>query len=381
MIAKLKHNITHNILNIPGWRTKRKIVVIESDDWGSIRMPSREVYLKLLNTGISVDKCSYCRNDSIETEEDLTFLFEVLSSVKDKNGNPAIFTANAVVTNPDFEKIKSSNFSNYYYKQITECYKDFPGSKHSLDLIKEGIDSRFFKVQSHGREHLNISRWMKYLKEGYKETRKAFDLGVYGISTTITSEQRKSFLPAFDFDNNEEEQLVNQIAVDGLQIFEDIFGYKSKSFIAPNYTWGKSLEKTIKDCSVEFIQGTQLHRYVNTSGSTSPRRLRYFGKKNEYGQIDLVRNAYFEPTENLNKDWVNSCMLDVKNAFRWGRPAVICSHRVNYMGGLNVHNRDNNLRLLNRLLSMIVKNWPNVEFMSSDQLGVLLKYNRDAEHR
>ena len=28
----LKQTITHNLLNIPGWRTKRKIVVIESDD-------------------------------------------------------------------------------------------------------------------------------------------------------------------------------------------------------------------------------------------------------------------------------------------------------------------------------------------------------------
>lgn len=26
----LKQAITHNLLNIPGWRTKRKIVVIES---------------------------------------------------------------------------------------------------------------------------------------------------------------------------------------------------------------------------------------------------------------------------------------------------------------------------------------------------------------
>ena len=40
----IKQTITHNLLNIPGWRTKRHIVVIESDDWGSIRMPSKEVY-------------------------------------------------------------------------------------------------------------------------------------------------------------------------------------------------------------------------------------------------------------------------------------------------------------------------------------------------
>lgn len=36
----LKQFITHNLLNIPGWHTNRRIVVIESDDWGSVSMPS-----------------------------------------------------------------------------------------------------------------------------------------------------------------------------------------------------------------------------------------------------------------------------------------------------------------------------------------------------
>lgn len=33
--VNLKQKITHNLLNIPGWRTKRHIVVIESDNWGT----------------------------------------------------------------------------------------------------------------------------------------------------------------------------------------------------------------------------------------------------------------------------------------------------------------------------------------------------------
>lgn len=33
---RLKQFITHNLLNIPGWHTNIKIVVIESDDRGSI---------------------------------------------------------------------------------------------------------------------------------------------------------------------------------------------------------------------------------------------------------------------------------------------------------------------------------------------------------
>ena len=71
----------------------------------------------------------------------------------------------------------------------------------------------------------------------------AFKYGVYGLSTTITSENRKSFLPAFEFETMEDEENVNNIAVDGLKIFNEIYEFKSKSFIAPNYNWGKSLEE------------------------------------------------------------------------------------------------------------------------------------------
>jgi|GEM_PF-3138476 len=36
---------------------------------------------------------------------------------------------------------------------------------------------------------------MKYLNEEYKETRFAFLLGVYGLSTTITTEKSYGFVP------------------------------------------------------------------------------------------------------------------------------------------------------------------------------------------
>ena len=230
----LKQTITHNLLNIFGWRTSRHIVVIESDDWGSIRMPSKEVYDRLLKAGIRVDKCHYCTNDSIASEEDLTLLFELLNSFKDKNGNPAVITANAVVANPDFEKIKTSDFSAYFYKRIDEGLKEVKGCEKVLDLWKQGHANGCFHLQSHGREHLNVARWMHYLQGDYPETRLAFNNAVYGLSTSLTSEKRKSFLPAFDFENKQEENQANEIVVDGLRIFEELFGFKSTSFIAPN---------------------------------------------------------------------------------------------------------------------------------------------------
>lgn len=361
-----------NILNIPGWRTNRHIVVMESDDWGSIRMPSKHVFNKLLKAGIRVDRCHYCSNDSIASENDLSLLFEVLNSVKDINNKPAVITANAVVANPDFIKIKDDNFDRYYYSKITKELPNIKGCEKSLELWREGHKKGFFIIQSHGREHLNVNRWMYYLKIKSQETRFAFDHGVYGLSTSITSEKRKSFLPAFDFETIQEEDTVNLIAKDGLKLFEEIFGYKSKSFIAPNYTWGKSLELNISEYGVKYIQGQQIAKYKNSLYENNKKRIRIIGRKNYIGQIDLSRNVFFEPSENQNIDWVNSCMAEIECAFRWHHPAIISTHRVNFVGTINIKNRDQNLKLLMQLLYRIKQKWSDVEFISSDQLGDII---------
>ncbi len=97
------------------------------------------------------------------------------------------------------------------------------------------------------------------------------------------------------------------------------------------------------------------------------------GKKSQDGLIYLIRNVNFEPVENPNKDWVGNAMKEIETAFLWKKPAIISTHRVNFMGTLDPNNRKRNLQLLSRLLKTIVKKYPNVEFMSSDQVGGLIK--------
>ena len=117
----LKQQIVRNLINIPGWYTNRKIVVIESDDWGCIRMPSIETLKKLTNKNVRFNlELGYDKNDTIASQSDLEHLFDVLNSVRDKNNNAAVLTANSVVANPNFDLIKDSNFTKYHYELITE---------------------------------------------------------------------------------------------------------------------------------------------------------------------------------------------------------------------------------------------------------------------
>lgn len=357
----LKQKITHNLLNIPGWSTKRHIVVFESDDWGAIRMPSKEVYDKLLSKGYRVDLNKYEKNDSLATEKDLTELFNILSKYTDINGNHPMITANCAVANPDFEKIKESDFQNYYYEPFTETLKRYQGCENSFELWQQGMKEGLFKPQFHAREHLNVSNWIHSLQND-EDTKHVFDYGIMGLFPKGKENVGNKFQVALG-DTEFPIQSQNEIIKEGLDLFEKIFNYKSKTFIAPCYTWNPGIEKTLYDNGVIGIQGLV---YQKVPCGNSIRH--WMGSKNAYGQIYTIRNAFFEPTLSPNIDNVEDCLYRIECAFRWNKPAIISSHRINYIGAINEYNRDNNLKQLDGLLTKIQKKWGDVEFISSDKL-------------
>src|SRR5690606_35257429 len=103
------------------------------------------------------------------------------------------------------------------------------------------------------------------------------------------------------------------------------------------------------------------------------KRYHYLGQKNSLGQIYLTRNVLFEPSSLIDKIWVSSALLQIEKAFNSRIPAIICSHRVNFIGSIFETNRIKNLKLFDELLGEVVKRWPNVEFMNSVQLAELIK--------
>ncbi len=369
-MSTLRHTLGLHLKNIPGWRTDRSIVVIESDDWGSIRMPSLEVFQKLQKHGIRVEKCPYNRYDSLASEEDLDALFDVLIKYKDKNGNHPVITANTIVANPDFTKIRNSGFREYYYEPFTDTLKRYAGRGNAFKLWQQGLEGRIFYPQFHGREHLNVPRWLKSLRDQSEETRLAFDFEMFGISTEITNENRLSYLAALDFDNEAELGWQREMLVSGLNLFEDIFDYRSDSFIAANYTWHSEIEHTLYLNGIKYIQGAGMQKIPAIPKPKFKRH--FFGQKNDFDQLYLTRNCIFEPSSDVNKNWVSACLGEISKAFLWKKPAVISSHRLNFIGSIEINNRTRNLKTLDKLLDSILKRWPQTEFMTTSELGSLV---------
>ena len=99
------------------------------------------------------------------------------------------------------------------------------------------------------------------------------------------------------------------------------------------------------------------------------RKLNYLGRKTKFGQVHLIRNVFFEPVQWKDRTEINTTFKEISNAFKNNQPAIICSHRVNYIGRIDSENRRRNLIALRELLEGIWSKWPDVQFMSSDQLG------------
>ena len=368
--------ITRHLANIPGWYTNRKIVVIESDDWGSIRMPSLETLHKLINKNINFSwGLNYERNDTLASPSDLGNLFDVLSSVKDKNNNPAVITANCVVANPDFEKINASCFSEYHYELMTETMSRYYPQSNPFILWKEGLKKGLFYPQFHGREHLNVQLWLNSLINNVNGVRDAFEETVFSQVMTIPNDPRAHVLSAYDYENESEQPFICTAIKEGLDIFEKLFGYRSASAISPCFVWDDFVEKCLWDEGVTYIQGISFQHYSTCQKKRLNKKGKYHfcGNKNKLGQYYLVRNCSFEPSQYPAINYVDECLKRIHIAFLWRKPAIISTHRLNFIGTLNERNRDVNLQQLKMLLKEIVRLWPETEFLTSDKLGDIIR--------
>jgi hypothetical protein len=102
------------------------------------------------------------------------------------------------------------------------------------------------------------------------------------------------------------------------------------------------------------------------------RKFFWLGKTTKEGLKVITRNVTFEPGSKKHADWCDVAMTNIALAFKHHSPAVVSTHRANYTGTLNPKNREHSLKELKTLLKKITQQWPEVEFMTSSELGALL---------
>lgn len=364
----MKEYLKKHLINILGKRIKHKVLVIESDDWGSIRIPNLDTKTKLQNLNLINSKDAFSNYDTLENEQDYSALFEVLNKHKDVKGSPSVITANMVMGNPDFDKIKESNFDEFYWEPISKTYESYYPNENTLSSLLNGVQNAYLFPQFHAHEHLNVHQWLLRLKSGESNYLKAFDLNCFAINDHSKSNFRTNLMATYDYRSKVELNQINNHIKLGLNQFTDLFGFNSQTSIAPCYVWNDEIEKTMHENQVKGLQSSYVQMLNSPDSGVHYRIWRKMGAKNKYNQIYTIRNVLFEPALSPSFNWVDSALQSIEVAFFWGQPAVLASHRLNYVSSLSEDNRTNSLRQLDRLLAKVKQKWPDIQFMNSAQL-------------
>ena len=361
----VKTTVLNNVKNLWGWRTKRKFIAFSVDDYGNVRIDSPEARKRMDEAGLKIYS-RFDAYDTLETTEDLEILFEALTSVKDKNGSPAVFTPFALPCNINFEAMAENGYQKFENELLPETFGKLKGYEGTWQLLQEGIEKGLLVPQFHGREHLNL----KVFEEALAAKDHATLTSLANRSYTSVGKSPYSTISktaAFEFWEFEENERFADIIKEGLDAFEKVYGYRSPHFNAPGGREHVVIHEVLKENGVRYLDAPFIKQEHQGKGQYK-KVVNYTGKRNEYGQTFMVRNCVFEPTEKMPFDWGQYCLKQVEAAFRWNRPAVISSHRVNFCGHIDTANREKGIQALKKLLREIVKRWPDVEFVSATDI-------------
>ena len=377
MIAAIKNNLK----NLIGWKTNKKIIVFSVDDYGNVRLDSAEARKNLDDAGMKIHS-RFDVFDTLETREDLEMLFDSLSSVKDKNGNSAVLTAFAVPCNIDFELMQKEEFSEYHYELLPVTFekltiKNSTAYQGAWQLWKEGLNEKIIIPQFHGREHLNLKVFNeKLINRDFELLTNLKNRSFTNISSS--GYQSISYTAAFDFYKFEENKNFVSIIQDGTNAFENVFGFRASHFTPPAYNIHSTNFSVLKDCGIDFIDLAMFQK-EHQGLNKYKHHFNYLGKQIDENLLAIIRNVVFEPTDDRGIDWIAYSLQQIETAFLWKRPAIISSHRVNFCGHIDAENRKIGINALSQLLKKIVQRWPDVEFMAANELGNLIKQEKNIQ--
>lgn len=367
---KLKRALLDHVKNIRGWRTSRKLLAFAVDDYANIRVDSLAARQRMLDAGLDLSH-QMDRYDSLETRQDLEALFEVLDSVRDSKGRPGKFSAYALAANPDFARIRDDG-ERYHAESVTETFARLAAEQPQAyegawALWQEGRVKGLLQPQCHGREHLNLELFEHKLRHGADDLRASIQNDSLAGVTGDPAFPGVGFSHAFGLHDAASLPRHREILADAFDQFEKVWGFRSTTFTPPAQQLHPSLFVDVEAAGALSIDKPM--RCSRPMGDGARRReVNHSGRQAGQKHLTVVRNVVFEPGKDMGFEPVERAVQQVAAAFRWRKPAIISSHRVNFCGHLDESNRARGLAALQSLLQQITARWPQVEFVGVDDI-------------
>lgn len=313
--------------------------------------------------------------DAVETRDDLEALFEVLRGARDCDDRAAVFTAYSLSANPDFQHMREKRA--YAYESLIHTFRRLSAEKPldyegTWELWEQGISEGLFRPQCHGREHFSIPLLEHKLRGRDQDMEANLHAESMAGLADVPEMPGVGFTHAFGLSDLSQLAQQRNIIADGLRLFEEIFGFPSSTFAPPALKLHSSLCDYAAGFGVKSIDRPFFG--LQPVGSGKMRRSLNFLTPPQKGRVGkVVRTLSFEPCSGIKADPVGQALREIGAAFRWKKPAIISSHRVNYAGHIDPKNRKRGLAQLRQLLCGIKKNWPDVRFVTVDELVEIME--------
>ena len=315
------------------------VVIIESDDWGP---------------------------GSAEQAERLAAVCETLSRYQDATGRHPVLTVGLVLAAPDAAAIRHGDFAHYQHRTLAD-----PRDAELLATLRDGVRRGVLALQLHGLEHLWPPTFMKLARQDGAVRRwlESDDAATETLPPAVQSRWIDgSALPSQPL----AAAAIQSAAREEVAAFARLFGELPAVAVPPTFIWNAEVERAWAAAGVRFVV-TPGRRYTRRNAQGQPDEVDRWMANGEIGAGGvryLVRDLYFEPTFGHQAE---SALAAIQERVRLGRPALLETHRFNFLGDAAVC--ESSRRELERLLAGLLREFPTVRFMSTEELGEA--YRRD----
>jgi len=327
----------YRVILVRHWREpvlKYPVVIIESDDWGP---------------------------GPAEQASRLVEIGAVLSRYSDRDGHPPVMTISVVLGAPDVAAIQEGGFRRYQRVTLAD-----PRYRELLTVFQNGVRQGVFALQLHGMEHLWPPTFMRLAQQDGAVSR-WLEQGDYAETETLPPAVQSRWIDGSTLPSQPLDATAIAAAVrEEVMTFQEIFGSSPTVAVPPTFIWNSEVERAWAADGVQFVV-TPGRRYTMRNPHGQPAgvdRLMFSGEIGEGGVSYLLRDIYFEPTFGHQAEQV---LAEIRQRWRLGRPALLETHRSNFLGEASAH--QHSLQELQRLLDSVLREWPQVRFMSTEELG------------
>ena len=332
----------------------RPLVLIQSDDWGRAGVRDREGFEQLRSAGIELGQRPYDFY-TLETADDVVALAGLLKRHRDSAGRSACLEMNFVLANVDFQECVAHDFRQIYLRPLSDGLPGRWSRPGLFDAYAAGMRDGVFCPALHGITHFckPVAEYV-LAQEGDRAEllRTLWKAGTAYIHWRMPWIGYEYWSP--EAGRNErflslrsQDEMINE----AVTIFKRLFTTSPVSACAPGYRANEDTHRAWAQHGIRVAQ--------NGPGFAPPRI-------DHHGILQVTRTVDFEPATNSCFSLEN-CLGAAEKCFSRGIPAVISVHAVNFHSSLRDF-RSRTLPLLDELLSVLEKKYPNLLYVDDADL-------------